>query len=86
MEGIAEMKEARDLINYLHENAGQIPARDMWQGIEALQAYAEELELLADNLPPVDLSVTVQVDKAPQGIKFANVDKMAEWLAERMNA
>ena len=80
------MNEARDLINYLQENAGQIPARDMFQGIEALQAYAEEIDALADNLPPVDLSVTVQVDKAPQGVKFANVDKMAEWLAGRMNA
>ena len=79
------MKEASELINYLHQNAGQIPARDMYQGIEALQSYQDALDEVIDNLPPVDQSVTVTIDKSPKGIRFPNVDKFAEWLAGAMN-
>jgi len=78
------VKEAQDLINYLQENAGQIPARDMFQGIEALQAYAEELDALAENLPPVDLSLTVKMEGV--GVKFKSLDDFADFLAKRMNA
>ena len=78
------MKEARDLISYLQENAGDIPARDMYQGIEALQSYAEELDALAENLPPVDFSVTVKMEGT--GVKFKDIGAFADFLSKRMNA
>jgi hypothetical protein len=62
-----------------------VDQRTLYQAIDTMQEYADYLEDLADNLPPVDLSVTIKIDGATV-VKFPDVDNLAKFLAERMNA
>lgn len=43
---------ARELIDFLFLHVAEIPERDLWAGVEALQAYIDELGKWVDNLPP----------------------------------
>jgi hypothetical protein len=49
------------------------------QAIEANQRMMEYMDDLADDLPPLDKSVTVRCNGVT--MRFADTDKMAAWLS-----
>jgi hypothetical protein len=75
-------KEIRELQQALQDNP-DIDSRAFYQAIDVLQEYTEYIDSLIDDLPPVDFSVTVKMDRT--GVRFKTLDDFASFLAERMN-
>jgi len=72
-----------ELISAVYDAPG-LDKRTTYAAIDVLQEYADYLEHLADNLPPVDFGVTIKVEGT--GIRFDSLDDFADFLAGRMNA
>lgn len=75
-------KQVRQITDdtFSRASEGLVTNREIAVAVEANQAYIDYLDWLKDNIQPIDLSVTVEVNKTQ--IKFKNVDDFSNWLAE----
>ena len=64
-------------------NDPPMTARDLALAIELNQQYVDILSEMEDMPMSTDESVTVEVNEKP--IRFTDIDKLADWLAEVMD-
>jgi hypothetical protein len=77
-------EQAKQIVSdtLLRGSNGEASSREIAIALEANQSYIDYLDWLKDNMPPIDESVTIDVEGTR--IKFQNADDFSDWLAERI--
>lgn len=73
-----------ELVAVLLDHAGQIPERDYYAALEAIQSHLDYYDKLIDNgLPSCNTDIYVKVDGTT--IRFKELDQFAQWIQEAMH-